>query len=215
MKAILMSIQPKWCELIVSGKKTIEVRKTAPKEVPFKVYVYETKAGFIEAVRGTCPRCAFSHGKVIGEFICDRVEEFQCCCLPFVDGDRLGYRRFLDNGVYKLNEKDTDGIVFERQDRYIDSMLKNDDLREMQLSPQELFDYIGLGKKGYALHISDLKIYDEPKELGEFRQACKIFSKRVCGLKALCGKQKGICDGTKKLTRPPQSWQYVEELKND
>lgn len=25
MKAVLISIQPKWCELIASGKKTIEV----------------------------------------------------------------------------------------------------------------------------------------------------------------------------------------------
>ena len=38
-----MSIQPKWCELIASGKKTIEVRKTKPKfETPFKVYIYCT-----------------------------------------------------------------------------------------------------------------------------------------------------------------------------
>ena len=44
MKSILISIQPKWCELIASGKKTIEVRKTRPKlETPFKCYIYETK----------------------------------------------------------------------------------------------------------------------------------------------------------------------------
>jgi len=30
MKAILMSIQPKWCKLIAHGNKTIEVRKTKP-----------------------------------------------------------------------------------------------------------------------------------------------------------------------------------------
>lgn len=27
MKSVLMSIHPKWCKLIASGKKTIEVRK--------------------------------------------------------------------------------------------------------------------------------------------------------------------------------------------
>ena len=44
MKAVLMSIHPKWCEKIFNGEKTIEVRKTAPKlETPFKVYVYQTK----------------------------------------------------------------------------------------------------------------------------------------------------------------------------
>ena len=44
MKSVLISIQPKWCELIASGKKTVEVRKTKPKlETPFKCYIYETK----------------------------------------------------------------------------------------------------------------------------------------------------------------------------
>ena len=45
MKAVLISIQPKWCELIASGKKTVEVRKSRPKlETPFKVYIYCTQA---------------------------------------------------------------------------------------------------------------------------------------------------------------------------
>lgn len=35
MKSVLISIRPKWCEKIVNGEKTIEVRKTAPKEEPF------------------------------------------------------------------------------------------------------------------------------------------------------------------------------------
>lgn len=44
MKSVMISINPKWCELIVSGKKTVEVRKTKPKlETPFKVYIYMTK----------------------------------------------------------------------------------------------------------------------------------------------------------------------------
>ena len=44
MQAIMISIHPKWCELIASGKKTVEVRKTRPKiETPFKCYIYETK----------------------------------------------------------------------------------------------------------------------------------------------------------------------------
>ena len=43
-KAVLISIRPEWCDLIMRGKKTIEVRKTRPKlETPFKVYIYCTK----------------------------------------------------------------------------------------------------------------------------------------------------------------------------
>ena len=44
MKAVLMSIHHKWCEKIFNGSKTIEVRKSRPSiDMPFKVYVYETK----------------------------------------------------------------------------------------------------------------------------------------------------------------------------
>lgn len=46
MKVVLISIKPKWCDLIRRGRKTVEVRKTCPKlEVPFKVYIYETMDG--------------------------------------------------------------------------------------------------------------------------------------------------------------------------
>lgn len=38
-KAVLISIRPKWCEKIINGDKTIEVRKTRPKlDTPFKCY---------------------------------------------------------------------------------------------------------------------------------------------------------------------------------
>ena len=41
---MLFSIRPRWCDLIVSGKKTVEVRKRIPKlEPPYKCYIYETQ----------------------------------------------------------------------------------------------------------------------------------------------------------------------------
>ena len=40
-QAVLISIRPKWCEKIIGGEKTIEVRKTRPKlQTPFKCYIY-------------------------------------------------------------------------------------------------------------------------------------------------------------------------------
>jgi len=75
MKAVLISIQPKWCELIASGKKTIEVRKTAPKfDKPFMAYIYETKDKKYDGIGVHWENGRdFIHngGKVIGEFICD------------------------------------------------------------------------------------------------------------------------------------------------
>ena len=56
-KAVLISIRPGWCEKIISGQKTIEVRKTRPKmDTPFKCYIY---------------KCG--NGKVVGEFLCDEI----------------------------------------------------------------------------------------------------------------------------------------------
>lgn len=67
MKSVLISIQPKWCELIASGQKTVEVRKTRPKlEPPFKVYIYQTKH---REHNGP----TYSDGKVVGEFTCSQI----------------------------------------------------------------------------------------------------------------------------------------------
>ena len=77
MKAVLISIKPKWCELIASGKKTVEVRKTKPKlETPFKVYIYCTKdkKGWFHF--GKKQRL---DGMVIGEFLCDEIRDAREC----------------------------------------------------------------------------------------------------------------------------------------
>lgn len=84
MKSILISIKPKWCELIASGKKTVEVRKTRPKiDAPFKCYIYCTKDKGVSFWTGK--RYAYAddrshnlfdvcgNGKVIGEFVCDAI----------------------------------------------------------------------------------------------------------------------------------------------
>lgn len=57
-KAVLISIKPKWCELIANGKKTVEVRKTKPAiKTPFKCYIYQSRGERV----------------VIGEFICNLI----------------------------------------------------------------------------------------------------------------------------------------------
>ena len=221
MKGVLMSIQPKWCQLIADKKKVVEVRKTRPKlETPFKVYIYCTvdkkREVFFtkEVFDGEKGKWAIPHvgnGKVIGEFICDRIEDFYCASVPYKKENNLGYGRFVDNGVYKVDGWH-EGVVFERNDRYIDTMLNNNDLKEMCLSAQEVFDYIGIGKHLYAWHISDLKIYDKPKELSEFYAKCNIPESK-CKLCDNCYDRADYYDrhyAVKKLTRPPQSWCYVE-----
>ena len=136
MKSVLISIRPNWCELIASGKKTIEVRKTRPKiETPFKCYIYETNwkdnTYWKNKHKGKL-------GKVIGEFVCDRIDEYLCEEYEWGDGD----------------------ISLEYRIRFVEGMktcLEYDEIREY-----------GKEKPLYFWHISELKIYDEPKELGEF-----------------------------------------------
>ena len=78
MRAVLISIRPKWCEKIINGDKTIEVRKTRPKlDTPFKCYIYCTlpKYPHEDFIATDYPRPQFyGGGKVIGEFTCDRID---------------------------------------------------------------------------------------------------------------------------------------------
>lgn len=77
------------------------------------------------------------------------------------------------------------------------------------MTDKQIIDYLGNGKMGYGWHISDLKIYDKPRELREFKK-----SNRDCFYADL-GLAKRDCPDCKDpgcfLERPPQSWCYVEE----
>lgn len=145
MIAVLISIRPRWCEKIISGEKTIEVRKTRPKmDTPFKCYIYEC-----------------GNGKVIGEFLCDEIINI--------------------NGAGRI---------------------PSDAARPTCLEPAELHQYLGAAT-GFGWNISNLKIYDTPRELREFYA---VPNEVEVALKAK----------PKPVTRPPQSWRYVEEeLWND
>ena len=86
--------------------------------------------------------------------------------------------------------------------------------KESCLTEEELLTYSN-GKTLYGWHISDLMIYDKPKELSEFYRPCSYS-----GICYSCNrfrpngtpndKPNDFCDGA--ITRPPQSWQYVEEI---
>lgn len=79
------------------------------------------------------------------------------------------------------------------------------------LDGMELYDYLR-GKDGYGWHISAVKIYDKPKELSEFFKPCPTKEKGDC-LSCDCladNDYGGVC--TNNLTRPPQSYMFVEEV---
>lgn len=92
--------------------------------------------------------------------------------------------------------------------------LSKEDVLHTCLTADEIREY-GNGASGlYGWHISDLKLYDELKELKSFWKAdkCPYATKSGCTYKYHCFRagQTQRCGET--LTRPPLSWCYVEEL---
>lgn len=176
MKSVLISTRPKSVEKIChkigedeTGKaiyeKRIEVRKSAPKEVPFKAYIYETKGQYVKFTHGAHTKYGYGRGKVIGEFVCDEIIK---------------------------DERGENADLFTKQ-------------AGLSLDVQK--DY-GKNKPLYGWHISDLKIYDKPKELNEFRKHCKM-TLPMCDR---CEYYSIWCGRCENITRPPLSWCYVEDL---
>lgn len=192
-KAVLISIQPKWCGLIAAGKKTLEIRKSRPKqETPFKVYIYCTLSGsnefFKDALNGDV--AAWNRGKwgerkgnVIGEFICDAILTMS---IEYSDpNSRVALKEFPGTC----------------------------------LTDKQIIDYMGNGVTGYGWHICGLKIYEKPKQVSEFYFPPETFcEKELCGR---CPKEQSIseygdvmfdCEWKRPVMRAPQSWCYVEEV---
>ena len=176
-KAVMLSIRPRWCEKIVNGNKTIEVRKTRPKmDTPFKCYIYCTlpKYPHEDFISTDYPRPQFyGGGKVIGEFTCERI------ALIAYDGGELS---------------STTNAAFSPA---------------TCLTQSEIIAYIGDKGRCYGWHISDLRIYDTPRNLSEFRRAidpCDSCHAEYTWECRDCKKMSG------NIKRAPQSWCYVEEV---
>lgn len=190
-KAVMISIRPKWCEKICRGEKAIEVRKTRPKlETPFKCYIYETEGKTDTPWVDEDGHMIFSgRGKVIGEFICDRIYEIR----------KRGIPENFDYCYLSPNEWGNDDIEVEIKA-----------ISASCVSKEELNTYGTKAPFLYGWHISALKIYDKPKELGEFKGLCKVDAD--CCACPYYNYTKMDCDG-RKIKRPFQSWCYVEEFR--
>lgn len=195
MKAIMISIQPQWVAKILNGEKTIEIRKTRPKcELPCKVYIYCSKHGRPLVFGSHCPYYVEDRyvqifniskenadkwfgnlqGKIVGEFILEEVES-----LWQNHKDGASTACIVDKQIFER----LSCMTWEQYCEY--HRCKN-----------------GKNSNSYAWHIDDLKIYDEPKELGEFRKP---------SMEECCEN----CKYNRNITHPPQSWFYCEELEEN
>ena len=200
-KEVLISIRPEWVEKIAGGQKTVEVRRTRPKlEPPFKCYIYCTNTRpflvwgdvfrgdwFTEFTRlsgygrSDADRIwDVFNGHVAGEFVCDRVKNIMA--EQFVIKEDA--EKALEGSLLTINQA------------------KNYAKWKNGTPHYECKDL-------YGWHISDLKIYDQPKPLSAFKGPCKI--KVGCWECPYYNYTTVECDGWT-IKRPPQSWCYVEEL---
>ena len=195
MKSVMVSIQPQWCELIASGKKTVEVRKRKPKiETPFKVYIYMTnnKNQPLRLLDNATPyweTLHFGKGKAIGEFVCDDLE-----MLFDTNGNPQNYMAEILPDILKRT-----ALTYKEFQLYANGRASKNSI--------------------YGWHISNLVIYAQPKELSEFFVYCgenpkcdgceaHYYSNTESGKEDYCC---SIVDGHRPLKRPPQSWCYVVE----
>lgn len=174
--AVMISIRPHWCEKIASGEKTIEVRKTRPKlETPFKCYMYCTKATKLQFWTGHKYSYADDHSH----------NAFDKCGNGKVIGE------FVCDEIYTCDDDTIHAFSHEDYSKWNDF-----DLYRSCIHPED-FELYANNEWLYGWHISDLVIYDQPKELDKF---------------FIESNQSYDCPQLTPLKRPPQSWCYVEVL---
>ena len=173
-KAVLISIRPKWVEKIANGEKTIEVRKTRPKlETPFKCYIYCTRDKHL----------AFMQNQTGANLIaCMDVDAAIPVGGAIGNGKVIG--EFTCDHTDRLTPANEPYGIYDIDDDYV---------LQTCLENGALWDY-GHGTPLYGCHISDLRIYDAPRELSEFT--------------GLRNTRFGAAPYD--IKRPPQSWCYVE-----
>lgn len=202
MKAVCRSIKLYWLYLILIGEKTVEVGKDFPKSEDWnkEVYLYGSKDKksfnrIPEKDRGWMRKYI---GKVACRFVCDKI-------------DTIGKRGINNNFDYCYQSLN----VFGNDDIEVEITA----IKKSCIPKAELNAYGAYSVCLFAWHISDLVIYDKPRELSGFYHYCGDNPK-CDGCEAHyysnteCGKEDYCCspiEGCKPLKSPFQSWGYVYE----
>ena len=207
---ILLPIKPYYAYLIMKDEKTVEVRKfliTDPNwSGKFKCYVSKDKASLKRIPEADRAEFEKNIGKVAFEFVNEKIIKYEDSELSFFEFAREA------NGVDTYPIEKASCLTLRQMHKY------------------------SKGKLLYFYHITDLKIYDKPRELGEFYGYNKELEKRFIDGDDFCchdatneyGEALTECpaDNIKncyrcweewsgwchRITRPPQSWQYVQSL---
>ena len=190
MKAIMISIKPKWVAKILNGEKTIEIRKTIPQEyldycidsdkkVPIDVYIYCTKEDSLIKLKS---------GYVKDKYVCE--QDFKIDDFPKMYSGYDGKGKVV--AKFTLNKIDSGFIQQMQYEEKLDKVLQ-----DSCLTFDDLWEYHE-NNMLYMWHIDNLEIFDKPKELSEFKHI-RTFEPKTMNR---------IINW--RMTRAPQSWCYIE-----
>lgn len=189
---VIISIHPKWCELIFSGKKKLEIRKRIPNaSFPITFYVYQTidknwKYNLI-------PSLASKQGKVVGTFTCNDIDHWESEfwledadvyeAITMIEEDEFEPGEYIQTRVFTNEWEDWEiEPEFEKTLLYKDSCV----------SWSELHNYMKSGWNDfYTIHVEDVHYFTNPMNISDFKN------------------KKGIM-----MEKAPQSWCYCEVHEN-
>lgn len=215
MKAILISVRPKWVGLILSYIKKDEIRKGSSlykainkliKEqgiAPMFIYCTKEKKTNKWAKRNVL--CSDVHnGKPSGHYQL-WLKDIDDGLHTILNGKVVArFNATVDLLELKMIEG---GLFFAKPDKEVVELDLNENA---QIDNFELLRYTGykLGTQISDIHINDLKIFDKPKELKEFKTIHKRFCEHCPTYTCMAKFHRKWC--YKPLTRAPQSYCYVE-----
>jgi predicted transcriptional regulator len=190
-KAIVISIRPEHALNILNGSKTLELRKSVPKDFVGWVYVYVTKGKPLLV-------------RMFGRYTLSdrRIEDLG----DFTLSGKIVARFWFDEYVKYVDcidcSNNENGYECENDFRYllsVDPVLR----KKTCLTSDEIEDY-GNGKDLYAWHIKKLEVFDKPMALGEFYRDYEVLSHDKYGNEIYSNDTPYF-----QLKRGPQSWQYA------
>lgn len=209
MKAILISIRPQWVEKILNGIKKDEIRKgtTIYKAInkliaeqgvaPMLIYcTKDNKQGLVwdDDGKGIINNRLFPYAKNCPEH--DRLVNGKVVARFNATAEKIehSYSHFY------FSEEESKKMLYE-------GLIE----RRGCISADNLHLYLK-GKNGTAIHINDLEIFDEPKEISDFYKlgAWKVYEEQLDSSYMKRNEQEIMKSLGQVLTRAPQSWCYVE-----
>lgn len=99
MKAIIQAYSPEEVERIARGEQIVKVCKTAPKEVPFRVYMYETQGATETPWVDEDGHFVWKgRGKVVGDYVCEKVDNIVPSASRYMINNDIAYTNKVAKG---------------------------------------------------------------------------------------------------------------------